>query len=88
MGFSCFWLITDLDMSCSKPNTNLEINMSANLSTFLIIDGIFMKIKGILDYPILGHHIVGFLCFTSSAYLQYNMGYMGMILWAAEITGI
>lgn len=88
LGFSSYWYITDLDMSCSKPNTNLEVCLAANTSMYLVVDGLFMKVNGFLDNGNFWHHVFGFLGYTSSAYLQFNMGFLAMLLWPAEITNI
>ena len=88
LGLSSYWYITDFDMSNSKKNTNLELNLAANTAMFLVLDAIFMKINGFLEAGNFWHHVFGFVGYTSTAYLQYNMGFIAMVLWPAEITNV
>ena len=86
--FSSIWYITDFNMGCSKKNTFLEYNLAANTATFLVADGIFMKYNGFLDNGNFWHHVFGFLGYSSSAYLQHNLGFLAMVLFPAEISNI
>lgn len=88
IGLSSAWYITDFDMSHPKKNTTLELNLAANTAMFLFMDAIFMQLNGFLEAGNFYHHVFGFLGYTSTAYLQYNMGFLAMVLWPAEITNI
>lgn len=86
--FSGYWYISQFDLSCSKKNTDLEYTLAANTAMFLCADALFMLVNGFLTAGNLWHHIFGFVGYTTSAYLQYNLGFLSYVLFPAEISNI